>query len=106
VTHGELYSRRGCISPDRCYGEQWVLTDELILTPLDESSSSGSSSVSTFYDLFSDGLLHVCTPASPSLSFSTTRVPTFLLGVYDVDPARYCVELREADGYNGRVMIR
>jgi hypothetical protein len=36
------------------------------------------------------------------LSFSTSLVPFFLLGVCDADPTRYRVELWEADGYDIR----
>jgi len=88
-------------------GEQWVSTDELISTSLDESSSSGSSeaSLSTLYGLFFrrfTSYIPFCVLIGSLLSFSTPSVPFFLLGVCDVDPARYCVELREVDSYNIR----
>lgn len=40
--------------------------------------------------------------ATPSLSFFCIDISFFLLGMCDVDTALYCVQLREADGYNTR----
>jgi len=81
-------------------------------TSPDESSSSGSSLpfdlmifFPTIYFIYTPQRLPLfpfCVLMGSLLSFSTPLVPIVLLGVCDVDPARYCVELREADGYNIR----
>jgi hypothetical protein len=46
--------------------------------------------------------LSFCVLIGSLLSFSTPLVHFFLLGVCVADPARYCVELGEADGFNIR----
>jgi hypothetical protein len=50
----------------------------------------------------SDSLSFLSVLIESLLSFRTSHTPLFLLGVCDVDPTRYCVKLRDADGFDIR----